>query len=145
MSNIEQRIADIEARFAISELRSKYSWHTVRAQKPELIELFTEDGVFENWRTEGDAPVVVTGRKALAQYFDRMRPARRIPMATNEVTTINGDRAEGSCVMFAMGEEEFCGHYIDSFEKCNGVWLFKVRRYYPYWPMYKPDAQRRQP
>ncbi len=140
--NIEERLAQLETRIAISELRSKYCWYTVRGMKQELVELFAEDGVFENSRNDEDAPVVVTGRKALDEYFSRVKPARRVPLVMNEVTTVNGDEAEGTCAMLGVGEDGFCGHYIDTFRKVDGRWLFSVRRFFPYWPMYKPAPDR---
>lgn len=145
MSDIEKRVADLEARFAISELRSKYCWYTVRGLKDEVIKLFTEDGVFENSRNDSGTPVAVVGRAALQQYFARMQPARRVPLVMNEVTTINGDEAEGTSAMLGVGEDGFAGHYIDTFRKVDGQWRFKVRRFFPYWPMYKPDGERRHP
>ncbi|HSV81705.1 MAG TPA: nuclear transport factor 2 family protein [Ramlibacter sp.] len=139
--DLESRLAAMEARFAISELRSRYCWHTVRAQKQELLELFTEDGVFQNARN-GE---VVAGQPALREYFSRMAPARRIPLVTNEVTTVDGDTAEGTCAMLGVGNESFCGHYIDSFRKVEGRWLFSARRFFPYWPVYQPAPDRIQP
>jgi hypothetical protein len=141
MSDIETRLAVIEARFAISELRSKYCWYTTRGMRDEVVALFTEDGVFDNARNNS----VTTGRTALREYFKVMQPARRIPLAMMEVVTVEGDVADGTCVMQSIGENEFCGHYIDSFRKVDGAWLFAARRFYPYWPVYAPSADRRDP
>ncbi|MDM0021794.1 nuclear transport factor 2 family protein [Variovorax saccharolyticus] len=145
MATIEERLCALEDRFAISELRSRYCWYTVRALRHEVVELFTEDGVFENARSSEDTPAIVTGRAALQDYFSRMRPARRIPLVTNEVTHIHGDQVEGTCAMTSIGEDPFCGHYIDSFRKVEGRWLFSARRFFPYWPVFKPDKDRQHP
>ncbi len=145
MKDFEQRLQVIESRFQISELRSKYCWYTVRGLRDEVLALFTSDGVFENARNEGDAPVRVHGQEALAEYFSRLKPARRVPLVMNEVTHIEGDAAEGSCAMLGIGDDGFAGHYIDQFRRVDGAWLFASRRFFPYWPIYKPDADRRHP
>jgi hypothetical protein len=143
--DIETRLAAMEARIAISELRSRYCWYTVRGLRHEVVGLFTDDAVFENSRSEGEAPVVVAGKGALREYFARMRPARRVPLVTNEVTTVDGDRAEGTCAMLSMGDESFCGHYVDRFRREQGHWRFERRQFFPYWPVYRPSAERLHP
>lgn len=145
MIDVAKRLEIIEARIAISELRSKYCWYTTRGLKEELLSLFTDDGIFQNSRSTAGAPHVVKGTAALSEYFSRMRPARRVPLVMNEVTHVTGDFAEGTCAMQAVGEESFCGHYIDDFRRVNSKWLFAVRRFYPYWPTYMPDPERRHP
>ncbi|HSV79428.1 MAG TPA: nuclear transport factor 2 family protein [Ramlibacter sp.] len=145
MEDIEKRLAAIEARIAISELRSKYCWYTARGLQQDVVALFTDDGVFQNARADAAKPVVVTGTQALRDYFSRMKPARRIPLVTNEVTVIEGDAAEGTCAMYGVGEEGFCGHYVDTFAKVDGQWRFRARRFYPYWPTFHPDPDRRHP
>jgi len=145
MTDIEKRVAELEARFAISELRSKYCWYTVRGFRDEVVNLFTEDGMFQNSRNAQGDIITVAGRKALQDYFTRMKPARRIPVVTNEVTHVNGNIADGTCAMQSLGEEGFCGHYIDHFRKVNGAWLFSKRQFFPYWPIFRPDADRRHP
>lgn len=144
-TDIEKRLAELEARVAISELRAKYCWYTVRGLRDDVVNLFTEDGVFENSRNEQGDIISVVGRNALQEYFSRMKPARRIPVVSNEVTHLDGDRAEGTAVMQSLGEERFCGHYIDQYRKLNGQWLFSKRQFFPYWPLFKPNAERRHP
>ena len=141
MSDIETRLAVIEARFAISELRSKYCWYTTRGMRDEVVALFTEDGVFDNARNN----TVVRGHAALTEYLAPMKPARRVPLVMNEVVRVNGDTAEGTCAMQSISDDAFCGHYIDEFRKVDGVWLFSVRRFFTYWPVYQPAADRRDP
>lgn len=141
MKTSETRLQEIEDRFAISELRSTYSWHTVRGDRERLLTLFTVDGVFENHRAPGAGPAIATGQAELNGYFDHMAPARRFPMVMNEVTRITGDEAEGTCMMHSVGDDPFCGHYIDSFRRVDGNWLFSARRFYPYWPKFHPADQ----
>lgn len=83
MTTIEERLGLLEARNAISELRSTYCWYTARGMRDELVGLFTDDGLFENARSEGADPVRVHGRAQLLDYFARMKPARRIPLVMN--------------------------------------------------------------
>ena len=145
MRSIEERLSDIEVRNAISELRAAYCWHTVRAARLPLVELFTEDAIFENTRNASAAPVRIVGREALLAFFTRMTPARRVPLVMNEVIRVQGDRAEGTCAMMSLGEDSFCGHYIDDFRKVGDRWLFAHRRFFPYWPDYRPSPDRSDP
>lgn len=145
MTDLEKRVEVIEARYAISELRSRYCWYTVRGQREELLTLFTDDGVFENSRAEGETPARAQGQAELAAYFSRIKPARRVPLVTNEVTRVDGDSAEGTCAMLGVGDDGFAGHYIEQFRRVDGVWLFSSRQFFPYWPLYKPDATRVHP
>jgi len=140
MTDIERRIAAIEDRIAISELRSKYCWHTTRGNRDQVVALFTEDCIFQNSRNTDGAPLVIEGREALRDYLSRMRPGRRVPMVMNEIIELHEETAEGTCVMQSIGEDGFCGHYIDKFRREDGEWLFSVREFYPYWPIFAPKA-----
>jgi hypothetical protein len=143
--DLDRRLRMIEARFEISELRSKYCWYTVRGERDGVLALFTEDGIFQNARNEKEAPAKVQGTQALADYFSRIKPARRVPLVTNEVTVINDNLAEGTCAMLGVGDDGFAGHYVDQFRCVDGVWLFSSRCFYPYWPIYKPATDRPHP
>lgn len=146
MNELERRLANLEARFAISELRSTYCWHTTRGERDAVIALFAEDAVFQNSRGAGSDPVVVRGREAIAQHLAHMRPARRIPLVVNEVTRmIDDDSAEGTCVMTNLGEDPFCGHYIDKFTRIGERWFFSSREFYSYWPQFNPSTSRSAP
>jgi ketosteroid isomerase-like protein len=144
MDDIAHRLGRLEARTEISELRAKYGWYMTRADVDNVVALFTEDCLFLTARKPDNASQV-RGRAALRDYLARARPGRRVPMVMNEVIAIDGDTATGTCVMQSVGEEAFCGHYVDSFRKVGGVWLFSERRFYGYWPDYAPDAVRRDP
>jgi len=145
MTDIETRLAAIEDRIAIGELRARYCWYMTRGLKDEVVALFTEDGVFQSLRRAGASGPEPKGKAALQAYFANAKPAGRVPVVMNEVTHIEGDRAEGTCVMQSLGDDAFCGHYIDRFRKVNGQWLFAARHFYPYWPTYMPHAARRHP
>jgi SnoaL-like domain len=145
MSDLEARIAMLETRNALSELRAKYCWYTVRGERAEVLKLFTGDAVFQNFRQEGLEPVTLTGKPAMDAYFTRMKPGRRVPLVCNEVTHIDGDRAYGTCAMQSVGEDGFCGHYFDEFRKVDGQWLFSVRRFYPYSPIFRPSTEHPHP
>jgi hypothetical protein len=143
MKSLESRIADLETRFAVSELRSTYCWYTTRGERQAVVELFVEDAVFENSRGASEAPTIVRGRNAIASHLSGMRPGRRIPLVVNEVTKIlSANRAEGTCVMTNAGEDPFCGHYVDEFLKVGDIWRFSVRRFFPYSPQFSPSTDR---
>lgn len=144
MDEIERRLAIVEAKFALSELRSAYCWHTTRGDRQAVVALFTEDGLFQNHRGE-DEPVTITGHEALLRHFAPMRPARRVPVVMNEVSHVDGDTAEGTCVMQSFGDDGFVGHYIDRFRVVGECWLFSERRFFPYWPTFAPSGTRANP
>ena len=145
MNSLEDRLEIIEARTALSELRSKYAWYTARGLKDEVLALFTEDGVFENHRTPDGQPAIAAGKAELAAYFRHMAPGRRLPTVMNEVLRIDGDTADGTCVMVSVGNESFCGHYIDIFARVENNWLFRKRSFFPYWPIFAPSPDARAP
>lgn len=140
MDPVLARLERLESRIAISELRSRYCWYTTRGEREHVVGLFTPDCIFENHRSPESAPVSVRGQKALSTHLSHMRPGRRIPIVTNEITLIDGDNAKGTCVMQSMGDDPFCGHYIDHLRRINGVWLFASRIFFPYWPIFRPSA-----
>lgn len=145
MNTLENRIRALEDRVALSELRSKYAWFTTRGDRDAVLALFTADGVFENHRAPGGEPALARGQAEMAHYFRHMAPGRRVPMVMNEVFQIGTDTAEGTCVMTAPGDDGFCGHYIDSFRREGEHWLFSHRRFFPYWPVFAPSAERTAP
>jgi hypothetical protein len=145
MQSLEMRIAALEARYAISELRSRYCWHTARGDREAVVSLFTPDGVFENHRKAGGVPAVAVGHDQIRAYLSQMAPGRRLPSVTNEVVHIEAGSAEGTCFMSSVGDEPFCGHYIDSFQQHEGKWFFSRRAFYPYWPIFAPNPDRREP
>ncbi len=145
MQSLESRIATLEARFALSELRSKYCWHTARGDREAVVALFTSDGAFENHRKPGGVPAVAVGHDEIRSYLSEMAPGRRLPSVTNEVLHIDGDSADGTCFMSSTGDDPFCGHYIDTFQKLKGQWLFSRRQFFSYWPIFAPSPDRRQP
>ena len=145
MTDMLRRLDDIEARIAISELRSAYCWYTTRGERDLVVDLFADDCVFENHRADGEKPALALGKPALRAYLAKMAPGRRIPVVMNEILSISGDRASGTCVMQSFGGDPFCGHYVDEFVKVSGSWKFSVRRFFPYWPVFKPDESRRSP
>lgn len=145
MTTLDDRLARLEARNAISELRSRYCWYTARGLREAVTELFTEDALFENSRSEDGGTVIIRGRAALHAFFGPMKPARRIPLVMNEVIAISGASASGTCAMISVGEDGFCGHYVDDFRLVEGQWLFSRRQFFPYWPQFKPSPERHDP
>ncbi len=145
MNDVATRLQAMEDRIAISELRSMYCWYTARAMKEDVVELFADDAIFENTRGSQASPVRIVGRAALADFFTKMRPGRRIPLVVNEVIQVDGDEAQGTCAMVSFGEDNFVGHYVDKFRRVGGRWLFSHRQFFPYWPDFRPDSQRLHP
>jgi len=134
----EQQIYVLEARVLISELRSRYCWYTTRGDRESVVNLFTKDCRFVNHRSAKNV-VTIHGRENLFNHLSEMKPGRRIPMVMNEITSVYTDTASGTCVMYALGEDPFCGHYEDTFKKVDDDWLFSSRSFYPYSPIFRPS------
>lgn len=136
-NDIISRLDAIEARFQISELRSQYAWYAARGNAENIANLFTEDGVFEMYESEGRIKTLV-GRSTIEAHFKGMRKGMRVPMITNEIVRINGDAARGTSAILMpispSSDRAYGGHYIDDFVKVDGIWLFKRRNFYYYWP-----------
>jgi SnoaL-like domain len=146
VNDLERRIDRIEARTAVSELRSTYCWYITRGFGKDIAALFTDDGVFQNVRGGvGGQPKIVSGKAALQENFARIQPAMRIPLIMNEVIRIDRNAATGTCAMVAFGDETFSGHYYDEFRRENGRWLFSRREYYTYWPVFMPSPDLQHP
>jgi hypothetical protein len=131
--SIETRLADVEARLAISDLRARYCHLADQHRWEELAELFTEDAEFH-------ALAAVRGRDALLEYL------RGLPQAMdafwhrtmNETLVVDGDRAEGAAYFDAPcvvdGTPMLCaGRYDDEFVRAADGWRFSRRRLHFFW------------
>jgi len=143
--DIEQRIARLEAREQVKELRSTYAWHAARGARDCIAALFTPDGAFET-KAQGER-VRLEGRDAIHAYLEKsMWPDMVFPIIHNHVIDIDGDNAVGTCVMeaFTKGRiaepfpDGFLGYYHDrAVRQPDGRWLFAERRWFTYWPEFE--------
>lgn len=138
---LARRIAALDDRRAIEELRSKYGWYAARGDADGVAALFTAECLFE----APDGPgrrVTVRTRARLAAYLSRAigKPASAIPFLYNHIVELAGDRAEGSCAIkpnSAAGGQEMLGYYVEKLVRTDKGWLFDDRRLYLYRPYFE--------
>ncbi|MCP3729988.1 nuclear transport factor 2 family protein [Sphingomonas sp. MG17] len=123
---LEARIAHIEDRIAISELRARYSFLVDQSMAEEAADLFTGDGEFHG-------PVKsYVGRAEHVEHYSRQALSGMWHFGANEIIEIDGDRATGQayCHMPCVfeGESYVCAcRYDDVFAREQGVWKFAKR------------------
>jgi hypothetical protein len=137
-ADLEQRIAALEDRWAIEELRSRYGWYAARGDADGVASLFTVDCLFEGPDGPGRR-VTVRTRARLAAYLSQAisKPGSAIPFLYNHIVAVQGDRAEGSCAIkphIRVGEMEMLGYYVEKLVRKDEGWLFDDRRLYLYQP-----------
>ncbi len=141
--NLERRIAEIEAREAVRELRARYGWHAARGQAAEIAALFAPDGIFEFSTREARHRLV--GRAAIAAALARhMSPLAVIPLLHNHTVTVKGDEAWGTCAMETRVAPAypggFAGYYHDWARKLEEGWRFTERRWFLYSPVFEDSG-----
>jgi hypothetical protein len=146
--DIEQRIAGLEAREQIKELRSTYAWHAARGQREQIAALFTSQGVFEI-PAQGERRRL-QGRESILAYLQTsMWPDMIFPIIHNHVIDVRGDVAVGTCVMEAFTKSRVAEHFPDGFlgyyhdrlaRQADGRWLFTERRWFTYWPQFEDSG-----
>jgi len=146
--SIEKRLAVLEAREQIKELRYTYAWYASRGQREKIAGLFMPDGIF-NLRS-GDQRICLRGREEILAYLEKsMWPHMIFPILHNHVIDVDGDEAVGTCVMEARTREKiaeffpdgFLGYYHDrAVRQSDGRWLFAERRWFTYWPDFEDSG-----
>lgn len=126
-SALEQRIAMLEDRAAIAELRARFCILADERRWAELAELFTEDGVF-------DVRGPVTGRAAILASVRGLEEVWDAWWHFTDTQTleITGDSARGVAYFDAPFVAEgvsftSMGRYDDEFARVDGGWLIARR------------------
>jgi uncharacterized protein (TIGR02246 family) len=133
MSSLEDRIQNIEDKDAIRELTAKYCYAVVAQDSKALINMFTEDGVFDM-----SPEMHFEGRDQLAKlYTDKIDEVAPKPFIQSHVITVNGDNATGNCAVEIRLIDDgkavtACGHYNDTYRKVDGDWKFARRDFQLY-------------
>jgi len=131
---------DLLAREAVRELRARYGWHAARGDYEAIVGLFAPDGMFEV-KYDG-ARRQLRGREAIRAFLQAtMAPGMVFPMIHNDIVTVEGDEAYGTCAMESRspdGKGGFSGYYHDRARRHEGRWLFSERR----WFFYVPEFER---
>jgi hypothetical protein len=128
-ADIEARIAALEDRADIAELRARYC-HVLDDRNWEaLADLFTKDGEF-------DGLARVKGRENILSFFrDTVSGIAEDfwHFCTNPTLSLDGNRAHGRIAMQYLSVKggvsyNSAGHYDDLFARENGVWKFARRK-----------------
>jgi hypothetical protein len=140
---LEERIAELEAREAIKELRARYGWCAAHGDFVGVASLFTADGVFEV--TIGGERRRLVGRALIDGFLTpTMKPVYVIPMIHNHIIRIEGDVAYGTCAMESRvapnSEVGFAGYYHDRCRRTAQGWLFTERSWFAYHPAFEDSG-----
>jgi ketosteroid isomerase-like protein len=126
-TSLEQRIALLEDRAAISELLARFCLLADKRDWAALTELYTEDGVF-------DVMGPVKGREAILETVSHLPEAwdHWFHFVSNEIIEISGDSATAVSYFnapFVAGgvSHNALGRYDDTLERVDGVWQFSAR------------------
>lgn len=134
----------VEERLAIQELTHKYSMFCDTFQLEKLMDLFTDDAVFD------ESPFgasVCTGKAELREYFSRGFEGLWLAhyISNGLINEYSGDEARGTCFVHAEVRLrsnnkpwQLHGYYDDHYVKIDGQWRFKNRVVIP---LIKPDDQ----
>jgi ketosteroid isomerase-like protein len=132
LATLALRVEELLAREAIRELRARYSNHARQGDWRGITDLFTEDGVFDSVRPNGEHLLWQGREKIYANLIERNVSV--LPLISNEIVHIDGDTAVGSCTMMTTKSPDpnsngFTGNYYEEMRRENGSWLFSLRRF----------------
>ncbi len=128
MTSLEQRIQVLEDKDAIRELTAQYCYAVVAKDSAALINMFTEDGVFDM-----SPQMHFEGRAQLTElYTDKIAEVAPKPFIQNHMIQVNGDKATGNCAVEIRLVDDgkavtACGHYDDTYQRVGGQWKFARR------------------
>jgi hypothetical protein len=129
---VEQIVHELADRAAIEHLIATYAHRVMRGDAN--ADLFTDDGAYIHRRTPTAEPVIVRGRAELdAHYVARPNAwGAATPMIHNTMLTVDGDDAEGTCVMELHMSRDGAhaiayGCYEDRYRREAGRWKFVTR------------------
>jgi hypothetical protein len=128
----DEIVHELADRAMIEHLIAVYAQRVMRGEAN--AELFTDDGAYIHRRTPTVEPVIVRGRAELDAHYVARPDAfgAATPMIHDIMLTIDGDDAEGSCVMELHMSREgrhviAYGCYEDRFRREGGRWKFVTR------------------
>ncbi|SFV07981.1 nuclear transport factor 2 family protein [Pseudoduganella namucuonensis] len=133
---VEQRLNQLEDRFAIEDLIARYAWALDTGDVDALVACFVPDGaVIEDVFEEADH---WRGHAELRRLGEHYRNVPNFPGRQHHVTQIQisgagGKRAVRSFAFVSECQNEppfpvrFAGYYEDQVVKVDGAWLFSER------------------
>lgn len=126
--SVEARLARLEARTEIEELRANYCYHVDDADGEAFASLFAEDAVLDFGSAGRYA-----GREELREFVESVVPdhyAFIVHMVHNPVVEVDGDEATGrwyfeAPATTAGGDDVWIqGRYDDEYVRVDDVWRF---------------------
>lgn len=133
MASIEERIQILEDKDEIRELTAKYCYAVVAQDSVALVNMFTEDGVFDM-----SPDMHFEGRAELTElYTAKIGDVGPKPFIQSHVVKVDGDNATGNCAveirLIDKGQAvTACGHYNDTYRRVDGEWKFAHRDFQLY-------------
>ena len=127
---LEEMVQELWNREKIKELTYEYGLAIEAQDEERMANLFTEDGSVD-FSSLGRG--VITGKRALKEFYRGTWPLRVKPFFTNHVLRIEGNRATGVCSLenrATRADQSLigAGRLYDEYEKVNDEWKFKSRR-----------------
>lgn len=125
--SVEERLARLEAKDEIRELRANYCYHVDERDGEAFASLFAEDAVLDFGGAGRYA-----GRDELREFVDSVVPdhyAFIVHMVHNPVVEVDDDTATGRWYFEAPATADgtdvwIQGRYADEYERVDGEWLF---------------------
>lgn len=126
----ENMVQELWDREKIRELTYRYGLAIEAQDAEQMASLFTVDGSVD-FSSLGRG--VISGHKALKEFYRSTWPLRVKPFFTNHVMQIEGDLASGICSLenrATRGEESLigAGRLHDAYARVDGEWKFVSRR-----------------
>jgi len=127
-------VLEITARELIRDTLARYAHCADSGRFPEMVELFTEDGVLEI-----DGLDTLSGRQAILQFLTGTktslattleRPYIRHHTSSIRIEIHNTDEASAASYFLAITERgpDHWGRYRDQLVRVDHLWLFRHRR-----------------
>jgi ketosteroid isomerase-like protein len=124
-------------REAIRDLPLRYCHYVWKKDVPAIVNLFTDDGVFDAGGGNQSPP---KGKEALLKsYGQGLSNLDPHPFIHNHVVELQGtDRATGTCYLELRATREgksmiAAGYYDDEYAKVGDEWKFRSRKVHMYY------------
>jgi hypothetical protein len=136
-----QTLLDIEA---IRTLVALYAQYIAQGEGELVSLLFSVDGAYRT-RKGAMGETDIEGRKAIGANLSHLSPGTAVPLVTNVIVKIEGDRATGSSTLYSPRSpvarggsptQPFYGVYADRYGRFDREWRF-VERVFTYFPPLK--------
>jgi ketosteroid isomerase-like protein len=138
LQDVLRRLDHLESERAVRAVKAHYMQWADEKRRLGMGELFWDDAVWEEL-DHGGAPIPGAqwvGRDAIAQMFNESpdRLSFTVHYLTNEEITVAGDTAVGRWKLLepcTVRDETAVwqgGHYLDDFERRDGVWKIRHLR-----------------